>query len=85
MYVDNLYGNVDFVHCPLVGAPEFFNRILQVGHLGPDAVLVNIFSNDLASSFVSELSTANQLLGLMKYLVDNCDVKHEIFVSEQEV
>ena len=45
--IQNLYHEVNFIHCPTVFSPYFFQRVLAVGHLHPELVLVNISSNDL--------------------------------------
>ncbi len=80
--LDNMYNEVHFIHCPTVFSPYFFQRVLAVGHLRPELVLVNISSNDLAEAEVNEQSVATALMGLMHFLCVQFNVRRVVFVSE---
>ncbi len=80
--VDQLYGEVDFVHCSGILHRFSSQKVDMVKQINPQVVLVHGVSNDLAVECVSEEAIASCLLETFENVIADSDVKVVIFVSE---
>ncbi len=80
--LNQLFGEIDFVHCPGIFSPLCTSRVKLVKEMNPDAVLVHISSNDLSGECISEEAVADCVFETFENMLKDSTVKLVIFVSE---